>query len=32
MAEKLERFVKVSKRDSQYSTITDRWRAKEKRR
>jgi predicted nucleic acid-binding Zn finger protein len=31
VAETLEQFVKVSKRDSQYSTITDRWRAKEKR-
>jgi predicted nucleic acid-binding Zn finger protein len=31
IAETLEQFVKVSKRDVQYSTITDRWRAKEKR-
>ena len=30
VAETLNQFVKISKRDNQYSTITDRWRAKEK--
>jgi predicted nucleic acid-binding Zn finger protein len=29
IAEALNKFEKISKRDSQYSTITDRWRAKE---
>jgi predicted nucleic acid-binding Zn finger protein len=29
VAEALNKFEKVSKRDSQYSSITDRWRAKE---
>jgi predicted nucleic acid-binding Zn finger protein len=31
IAETLGKFVRASKRDAQYSTITDRWRAKEKR-
>jgi predicted nucleic acid-binding Zn finger protein len=31
IAETLGKFVRVSKRDAEYSTITDRWRAKEKR-
>jgi len=30
VAEALNQFTKLSKKDSQYSTITDRWRAKEK--
>jgi predicted nucleic acid-binding Zn finger protein len=30
LAEALNQYVKISKRDVQYSTITDRWRAKEK--
>ncbi len=30
VAETLNRFVRISKKDAQYSTITDRWRAKEK--
>jgi predicted nucleic acid-binding Zn finger protein len=30
LAEALREFVKISKRDAQYSTITGRWRAKEK--
>ncbi len=29
IAEALNKFEKISKRDSQYSSITDRWRAKE---
>ncbi len=29
IAEALNKFEKISKKDSQYSTITDRWRAKE---
>jgi predicted nucleic acid-binding Zn finger protein len=31
IAETLSQFIKISKKDTQYSTITDRWRAKEKR-
>ena len=31
VAETLNRFVPISKKDTQYSTITDRWRAKESR-
>jgi predicted nucleic acid-binding Zn finger protein len=31
VAETLNQFVRISKKDAQYSTITDRWRAKEKR-
>ena len=30
VAEALNRYVRISKKDAQYSTITDRWRAKEK--
>jgi predicted nucleic acid-binding Zn finger protein len=30
VAETLNQFLKISKKDTQYSTITDRWRAKEK--
>lgn len=30
IAEALNKFEKISKKDSQYPTITDRWRAKEK--
>jgi predicted nucleic acid-binding Zn finger protein len=30
IAEALNQYTKLSKKDSQYSTITDRWRAKEK--
>jgi predicted nucleic acid-binding Zn finger protein len=30
VAESLNRFVEISKKDSQYSTITNRWRAKDK--
>jgi predicted nucleic acid-binding Zn finger protein len=31
VAETLEQFVTISKKDGQYSTVTKRWRAKEKR-
>jgi predicted nucleic acid-binding Zn finger protein len=30
VAESLDQFVQISKKDSQYSTITNRWRAKDK--